>query len=194
MIRKGVCDDYREEFIRDYDLNTLESEDDIRSVLRARTLTVLRMLDGERKGLLLRFLYQTKLINSERLVIDLSGADLSYANLSGSDEGDNRDRTFLSYLSLSKAHLYGANLSNANLKEAKLSETILINADLSNANFTDAHLMYANLSLATMKGTILKNTNLLGANLTLAKGLTKKQLSEAFSLMDTIGIDEDKIT
>ncbi len=39
--------------------------DEVHAVARARTLTVLRRLDGTRKGLLLRFLFEVGLINRE---------------------------------------------------------------------------------------------------------------------------------
>ena len=53
---------------------------------RANTLTVLSRLDGVRKARVLRFLYESDLINRNRCVIelraaDLSGVDLSEANL-----------------------------------------------------------------------------------------------------------------
>jgi hypothetical protein len=95
-----------------------ESEvDEVRAVARARTLTVLRRLDGERKGALIRFLYEADLIDKDKTVIDLGNADLSGANLSG-------------------ATLIGANLRGANLRGANLSWAILI----------EANLLYANLS------------------------------------------------
>ena len=60
---------------------------------------------------------------------DLSGADLSKANLQWAD---------LSGANLSKANLSGANLTRANLREANLREANLWRADLSWANLTDA--------------------------------------------------------
>jgi hypothetical protein len=70
---------------------------------------------------------------------DLSGADLSRANLYGADlSGAN-----LSRANLSRADLYGANLSGANLSRANLSR-----ADLSGANLSRANLYGADLSRA----------------------------------------------
>jgi uncharacterized protein YjbI with pentapeptide repeats len=164
-----------------------------RAIARARTLTILRQFSSERKGLLIRFLYQSKLIAKGKPVIDLSGADLSKANLSGSDLGSNRDKTFLSYLSLSEAQLCGVNLTGANLSEAKLSEANLVMADLTKANLTNANLMFADLRCATMTGADLYNANLIGANLSAATGLTQKQLRQASSIKGATLPDGTKV-
>lgn len=175
------------DFLRNYKWDELENDETLKNILRARTLTVLRILDGDRKALLLRFLYQTKLIEKNRVVIDLSGADLSYANLSGSDEGGNRDRTFMSYLSLSEAVLFGVNLSNANLREAKLNGAILRMADLTNADLSDADLIKADLRCTTLIDVNLSNTNFIEANLSGATGLNEKQLSSVRTLKGATG-------
>src|SRR5262249_22195259 len=63
--------------------NPQSEEGEVRTIARARTLTVFRELDGKRKGLLMRFLVEANLVhfyvsNSvERAVINLSRADLS---------------------------------------------------------------------------------------------------------------------
>ncbi|MEM8720452.1 MAG: hypothetical protein AAGE84_14305 [Cyanobacteria bacterium P01_G01_bin.39] len=48
-----------------------------RTIARARTLAVLRALNGDRKGELIQFLYATQLIAGDEPIIDLSQADLS---------------------------------------------------------------------------------------------------------------------
>ena len=62
-------------------LKASDPEDEIRVVARARTLSTLNMLDPSRKGQLLRFLYEGKLISKEKTIISLSGANLRDANL-----------------------------------------------------------------------------------------------------------------
>jgi uncharacterized protein YjbI with pentapeptide repeats len=58
----------------------------VREVVGARTLTVLRRLDGSRKGLAVQFLYETNLIRSSSdTLVDLVGADLREAGLIGAD-------------------------------------------------------------------------------------------------------------
>ena len=54
-------------------------------VARARTLTVLPRLDGERKARVVQFLYESGLIPKQRPVLDLRGADLRGANLIEAD-------------------------------------------------------------------------------------------------------------
>jgi Pentapeptide repeats (8 copies) len=90
--------------------------DSLKSVARARTLTVLPRLDGERKARVVQFLYESGLIVKGRLVVDLRGADLTEVNLS-------------------EANLYEVNLRGADLSPASLAR-----ADLSSANLIGANL------------------------------------------------------
>lgn len=164
---------------------------EVRDIARARTLTVLRGLDGPHKGILVRFLYEADLIKS-RAIIDLSGADLSgahlkkanlndaclgQADLSGADLGAatlnkaNLHRAILIVADLSGADLYRANLSQANLTEAllvvaKLNETDLSYADLHGANLEGADLIRTNLRDVDLHEAILIAASLTGANLT----------------------------
>ena len=126
------------ELLLDNGLRTSEEGAQVRAVARARTLTVVRELDGKRKGLLLRFLTQLDLIRGEALVslggADLRGADLRDADLSGAD--------------LIFADLFGADLSGASLSGASMIGADLFNADLSGADLSGADLSDANLSRA----------------------------------------------
>jgi hypothetical protein len=76
--------------------------DSLRAVARARTLSVLTRVDGERKSSVLQFLYESGLLGGGRTVVALRGADLRGANLNG-------------------ATLQGADLSGADLKNATLA-------------------------------------------------------------------------
>jgi uncharacterized protein YjbI with pentapeptide repeats len=87
---------------------------DLSVVARARTLTVLTRLDAERKGSVVRFLYESGLITKDRRFLDLGKADLS------------------------KVGLYGADLSEADLSKAWLTQADLIRADLSDADLSEA--------------------------------------------------------
>jgi hypothetical protein len=133
------------ELLLEKDLRTSEADDEARAVARARTLTVLRQLDGERRATLLRFLYEAKLINKDDTVVELHMADLSQADLIM----DNLSEANLSWTSLREAYLIEADLSKANLSEADLSRANLIGADLSGANLVRASLSEANLSQIT---------------------------------------------
>jgi hypothetical protein len=118
-------------------------ENPVRTVAWARTKTVLRRLDGNRKGAVLRFLREADLIKKGRPVIrNLSGADLREANLEGSVLED----TALEGVVLRKAVLRKANLTGADLKDADLT-----GADLSGAIVTKEQLEAAKyLEGATM--------------------------------------------
>jgi uncharacterized protein YjbI with pentapeptide repeats len=124
------------------------------AVARAHTLTALRRLDGERKGLLLNFLADAGLVGNGKvmmmpamnLAMNLAGADLSEARLS---------KINMAKCSLNGAHLERADLSRASLEGANLSW-----ARLEHANLSGAHLEGANLG-----GSYLKDTNLRGAYL-----------------------------
>ncbi len=99
-------------------LSDSEVKPKVRAVARARTLTVLRRLDKERKGALLRFLYEADLIQKDKGVIDLRGADLREADLT--------------WAKLSEADLSGVNLGESKLS---LDGVILREADLSGARY-----------------------------------------------------------
>ncbi len=111
---------------------------EVRAVARARTLTVLRRLDKDRKGALIQFLYEADLIDKNNIVIDLSQADLRGADLRGAN--------------LSEADLISTRLKGANLRGADLSEAILAGADLRSANLFRADLNGADLIFADLRG------------------------------------------
>jgi hypothetical protein len=128
-------------------LRKSSEEDEVRQVARTRTLTVFRGLDGERKGALLRFLRESKLIDKDSPIISLSSADLSEAELSGASlSGASLNRANLSAADLPRANLFGADLRRANLSGAFLSGASLSGANLGQANLSGANLSGANLS------------------------------------------------
>ncbi len=94
-----------------------EEGDEERVLARARTLTVLTRLDGNRKRNVVLFLYESGLIQEPNSIVCLYGADLrnvilSGANLIGAD---------LRGAVLTEANLQGANLAEANLSSRFLS-------------------------------------------------------------------------
>jgi uncharacterized protein YjbI with pentapeptide repeats len=60
-------------------------DEEVRKIARVWTLTVLRRLDAERKGNVLRFLHESGLVDKDKRIIDLSGADLRLAHLFNAD-------------------------------------------------------------------------------------------------------------
>jgi uncharacterized protein YjbI with pentapeptide repeats len=152
------------------DLRASEGESEVRTLARARTLTVLERVGPSRRTALMQFLDEANLVWSlERRgapVISLDGANLSKANLSWASlhsaelGGANLSDTNLSDATLHDAFLYKANLSGAYLSRASLA-----GADLSDANLSDANLSDANLSNADLEGTNLGGADLYEANL-----------------------------
>lgn len=122
--------------------------DSLSSVARARTLTMLPRLDGERKARVLQFLYESGLIAKGRPIIDLlradlSGAHLSWAGLRGAD---------LEGAHLSDADLFGADLKWAVLGFADLTGADLRKVDLLEAELWDTDLTGADLWRASLRG------------------------------------------
>ena len=125
--------------------------DEVRNVARTRTLTVLRVLDAKRKGIVLKFLYEAGLIAKEKAIVELRGADLGGADLVFADLRD--------------ANLSGAFLWEADLTESDLSGADLQGTDFSNADLGHADLRNANLKDAYLSWDFLFKTNLSGVDL-----------------------------
>ncbi len=163
-----ICIEDMKDLLLNKGLRTSKPEEEVRAVARVEVLTALRQLDGERKGLLIRFLSEAGLITSIDIkydvIIDLSGAELTGAELTSAD---------LSGAHLNGAHLNGAHLNSAHLARveligAELNGSDLNSADLSDAHMNSAHLSGAHLNSAHLTRADLMNTDLTGANLRLA--------------------------
>jgi hypothetical protein len=96
---------------------------------------------------------------------DLRGANLSRANLSGTDLRADLRGANLTEVDLSGVHSISAHLSGVNLKGANLSGVNLYNAHLDNANLEYANLSGTNLRKADLRGTNLSGADLSKANL-----------------------------
>ena len=179
----------------------------LKTVARARTLTVLPRLGADRKARVVQFLYESGLITKDRVIVDLRGADLQRANLSGGNlsEANLREtdlsRADLIYANLSNAELSNAELSNANLRRVRLGKANLQGAkltsanlrlarldgaDLSRAELNEASVLHANLTGAILRWAKLGEADLSYADLRNAKGWTKEQLAAAESLTGAI--------
>jgi uncharacterized protein YjbI with pentapeptide repeats len=152
-------------------LRRAQPGDHLSVVARAWTLTVLTRLDGARKASVVRFLYESGLIRKDRLVLDLTGANLTEADL-----------------------FYGVNLVGAYLRRADLREAFLPKADLRGADLGGANLVWAslpgtNLRGADLSGAILSSANLSEADLRRTH-LHSADLSEA-NLEGAVGVIEE---
>lgn len=184
-------------------------------VAHAQTLAALRALDRGRKGLALRFLYETELIRTPGPIVPLNQADLtevdlasaeleevdlSGANLAGADlsvanlnrarlVGADLTKADLRSVILREAHLDGADMSGANLNDAELDGAYLIDVDLTGADLTLAALPGAHMDRADLSGAVLKQTNMAGADLSGAF-LNNANLSAAiFTNTSLVGTD-----
>src|SRR5215204_3411555 len=128
-------------------LRSSEEDADVRVLARSQTLTVLQGLGPDRKQVLLRFLYESHLIDKQGNVVILTGADLSKANLRGA---------YLGEANLMEANLRGATLWGANLREANLSGANLSGANLSEANLSESNVTEEQLlKCRSLKGTTM---------------------------------------
>jgi uncharacterized protein YjbI with pentapeptide repeats len=152
--------------------------EEARNVARIRTLTVLRVLDAKRKGIVLHFLAESGLIHKNPIV-DLNGADLRSAELTFADLRD----VCLRSADLAKANLVNAFLMKSELPTCKLTEAKLSNAKLNACDLRYASIQLADLSDAFLIDADLSGADLTGANLTHARlrgaNLTDANLSEA---------------
>ncbi len=108
------------ELLIDEELDKSELQKNVRDIARVRTLTVLEQLDGIRRGILVKFLYEAGLINSRATVrlqeanlrdIILASVLLMNSNLNGCD---------MSYGDLSDANLRGSDMRAVKLRKALL--------------------------------------------------------------------------
>ncbi len=134
--------------------------DEVRSIARTRTLTVLRELDGRRKGQVLQFLYELNLISGNKSIVDMRSADLRELDLPHAK----LENVSLPEANLRKSNLYFARLSGANFYLADLDEVNLDWADLRGANLQSG-LSKARLNVTHLDGAILFRANFTGAGL-----------------------------
>lgn len=135
----------------------------IDAVIRAQTVVILRMVDGQRAGQVIGFLAELGLLPQLDLEFEhlqLAGADLQGLDLRGVD--------------FEESSLRGAELERSDLTGADLSR-----ADLAGADMKGADLHRANLELADLTGAELDHADLRGANLRGAVGLKRAQLALA---------------
>ena len=146
-------------------------------IAKIRTVTTLRLLDMDRRNILLQFLIDAELSTfilqrAHLSKIDLHRAKLGGVDLSGADLSD----ADLSYTDLSDVVMKGSRLKSTFLRgaylfiKADMSDTYLVGADLSDAylagsNLTKSNLMGANLHRTRLIGANLSGANFLGADL-----------------------------
>jgi uncharacterized protein YjbI with pentapeptide repeats len=177
------------------DLRTSEVNSEVRTLARARTLTVLERLDPSRKDNVIQFLSETSLINVDptdqkaTAVVDgeVVGKDIDSTNLqhdwnailpeevegpviplgTGTDPFDIRGPAGVDLhgTDLMEADLSNADLRDANLSDAKLKYASLVAADLGDADLSSADPIGADLRYADLYYANLQGADLSGADL-----------------------------
>ena len=182
------------ELLFERSLSESDTDSHVREVARIWTLTTLRRLDENRKGIALQFLQEAKLIkcSGPGPVIDMNGADLNGANLVKAQlfdaalAGVNLMGANLTGADFIKADLGGANLSKANLREAHMFDTNLNSANLQNAILRNAYLAEADLSKANLDRADFREANLVRA------AISPEQLVRIKSLQGAVMPDGKK--
>lgn len=148
------------ELINKWNLLDKTQNNESRIIARTRTIVAVENLEGERKGQILQFLFESNLIDDEKLNIlganfrevQASGIVLRNTTIKGVHFCDsNFKNTFLdgsSFIScnFSNTNFNGASMENTNLGYSDLSYCKLTNIDLTRVNFEGANLNYADLS------------------------------------------------
>jgi uncharacterized protein YjbI with pentapeptide repeats len=150
----------------DRHLTSAKERSAVRQVARTATLTTLRRLDGRRRGEVVRFLYEARLLGQRRLnfwdwrppVINLEGADLRGVDLSQAFLATGgKDRR----ISLS-GDLRGASFDHAELHRVVFGE--LQETNLRGASFTGASLREVSLDHVDLRGVSFKAASLSGVS------------------------------
>ena len=153
---------------------------EVRSVSRAFTTTTIKSLDSKQNVLLVNFLQEANLIetdskdttsNSQSLLL---GLNLSEVDLRGAQMVKVR----LSNADLSGANLEGARLSGAKLEGSNLSGANLNSANLEGADLSGANLKGANLSNAKLRKAILDRSQLEMENVVLCQAQLPEGLQD----------------
>lgn len=154
---------------------------EVRSVARAITLNAARQLDGERKGQMLKFLYEGDLLGGCPFMLNVAPAaqcqaasivDLGDVKLEETKldppmplPGVDLKSAFLSKAELPKIDLTGAKMDGVDLVDANLTGALLNGAQMSRARLQRTNLTAVNLTSATLTGADLREATLIYANL-----------------------------
>jgi hypothetical protein len=128
-------------------LRQSKEEDDVRTLARARTLTVMPRLDGERKGRIIQFLYEAGLITKtknapRRVVVEHTTDDPNpvrvettliperLGKLENTEPIVDLSGAYLREVDMEEAFLHGAFLSGTELRGAEFDKAILTDVDL----------------------------------------------------------------
>jgi hypothetical protein len=153
----------------DQKLIRMRVDDEMRQVIQARSELLLRSLSAPRRWSLILFMSIMGLLNKDRPLISLTGADLRGVDGSGAP---------LQGIELQGAQLSGADLNGAHLEGASLTAANLRGADLRGAHLEGAYLYEQDLSDIDLRNVYLTAAYLPGARLAGERTLDAERLEE----------------
>jgi uncharacterized protein YjbI with pentapeptide repeats len=137
---------------------------DSRAIARTLTLSVLRRLDGRRKGFVVQFLGEAGLINGAGL-IDAGNAGTPKISMAGADLRGVRINGTLKDVDLSSADLREADFRGSSLDGVRFDSADLRRSDFRNVTVLNGSFDYADLRRVDFRGAGLTGVSLGWANL-----------------------------
>jgi hypothetical protein len=162
--RARGLDQDREEILRTYldqmsgllldrDLGSARTGSEAKALAHTLTLSVLPRLDGERKGVVLRFLDEAGLIRGLNPKIRLWGADLRHVTLDGASlDRPALRRADLRHASFRRMVLYAPDFYSSDLRGADFTDSIFDDPDFSNACLSNVSFRAASLNRPEFRG------------------------------------------
>jgi len=153
-----------------------EPESPVRIVARTITKVTAHQLTGKRKAVIMRFLKEADLVDINKTVVALAGADfrraeldntnLSAINLAGTNfSGASFDRANLTRIIFANSNLSGASLCNTTLRQTKFTRANLSGAEITESHFDGTDLIRADLTKAILCRSVFIDVKLNGADL-----------------------------
>jgi uncharacterized protein YjbI with pentapeptide repeats len=133
-----------------------------RSMGRTLTLSVLRRLDGRRKGFVLQFLSEGRLswfANEPQFSRMFGMSDTPKVDLTGADL-----RGAVVHDALTHVNLNGVDLRNADFRGAQLGSVSLVAADVRAADFSTAHVSFLSFQAADLRGASFRRATVVRAD------------------------------
>lgn len=131
--RQVILDNYFEKVfhvVSETNESILEISQTNRYLIRSRTLSALRQLDGHRKAVVLQFLYELGLIGKDPVIV-LNGADFT--------------NSYLDNCTLMSCELRGGDFSGSSIREANLRGADLCACNFTNVDFSKTDMTGSNL-------------------------------------------------
>jgi len=162
--------DRMSQLLLEYNLRTSEPNAEVRSVARARTVTVLRNLDTQRKQAVFQFLFEAGLINREKIIVSLEGASIEKMNFAGMKiHNILLGRLDLSNVYFSRSVFQFCDFSRSNMSSAQFIDTACLDCIFDDANLRKALARGFHGVSSSFVGSDLSGSDFAGANLPTTK-------------------------